>query len=171
MSSVFTPIIDAINSGSPTKLNQALSSPVIMSTLQCRSVYLQMKQMYLLTVLVAIRRIHSLLEEMGLDNSRMEIKCIAQVVKTLDEEACGNNHNRNNQDAAAQDDDNTDYSPTISKNNTTNNSDDSDDSDNLQLIVDIGQLIQLGWLKGYVAFEHGILVLSKANAFPRRIIA
>lgn len=151
LSPIVLPITESIRCGDSLGLYLALET--FSSTFRRRGVYLLLQQCRPLCMFMLLVRVHSCLAQLGFDNSRIPLSVLLAAEQVVVNE--GIEHRK-----------------TVSANNTgkpkeldeefihshTQNSD--------SLTISLSNIIGKGFIRGYLSYEHQMLVLSKAQPFP-----
>lgn len=148
------PLTDSIKRGDSNGLEIGLEN--FSSTFRRRGVYLLLRQCKQLCLLMLLVRVHSIIGNAGIDNSRIPLSALLAAEKVIANEEEEQRKAQNMRGTAK---------PKGLRHDT------GKDCDNVNyhsssLAIALSNLIGKGLVRGYLSYEHQILVLSKAQPFP-----
>lgn len=136
---MLTPLIGSLKRGDPVAFSNALDS--FSSTFRRRGVYLLLQQcMHRLCSLFLLARVHTAIEQLGGDNSRIPFALLERAQREVIREGL---QERQPEGGMAP-----------------------PPSADSQMALRMSQLIATGLIRGYISYEHQVLVLSKKLPFP-----
>lgn len=172
---LFRPIVEAIREGNPQSFCRALdrNAPLFRK----RGVYMLLQQARILCYLYLLQRVHALVGAVpSADNTKLSVALIldaARVVMdghSVADEAAFENYSGGNADGFENEVQLSATSPCdpppAKKSRMESIIADSASLDIDAMCLWIARLISRGFVRGYLSYEHKILVLSKAAPFP-----
>lgn len=148
---IVLPITESIRRGDSLGLYLALET--FSSTFRRRGVYLLLQQCRPLCMLMLLVRVHSCMAQLEIDNSRIPLSVLLAAEQVVVSE--GIEHRKKTSASITGKKKELDEELIHSHTQTSNS-----------LAVSLSTIIGKGFIRGYISYEHQILVLSKAQPFP-----